>query len=651
MEGDTMTPQAAFINSTFHGQFVFTSRWIRPRRLGQQDIERMRAVYVRPEDGSFSTAVMAARETGAVILCAEPGTGRRISAVNVAVELGVTPEWLTLDEENVQASLYAEKRRAYLLNLQDTEQDLIPAVGRAVPDYVARLREAGSYLIVVAADQERKALDLVAGLAMVKLTAGDATRVFEAYLTVRHEYPRERAEAWATHVRIAGVLADASPADAVSLAEHVYESGHRTPENDAVEEVLSAYWNWEKDLSAWFQRTGSLEDGYKRALLLSVAALEGGPPERVFDAADRLCALTGTSYLPGRGLIGPGIAQHLDEVGADRDEEGLIHFTRYRYGAAVLDYVWQDRPFFHNQLVTWLRELPDERPAEVIFNLALRDGRPELVLETVQEWAADAADRAAMLLTAGAMSDSLGRAVRDRMYRWARQPGQEREPLHLVIAEVCGGQMAEEGFDRAALTRLRNLARFGSESVRKAVVDAITRLATRPRLLVRVLTEIIGWIQGAEPARSTGLRAFAALAAHRLDDGRLLLLRDSGRDERQIGLIADGWRMSLRDPDTAGLAKTAAVAWLEHAVSGAADSGVVRTVLLAACRTSRDTSMFIRLVWHWANSAPLDGVDREGFCVELSREIAELDPLTPGITPMGAYGREEVTSGAPRLAE
>jgi hypothetical protein len=654
MEVDVMSPQAAFINSTFHGQFVFTSRWIRPRRLDREDIERIRAVYVPPADGTFSRIVMAARGTGAVLLCAEPGNGRRITAVNVALELGVTPEWLALDEENVQASLYAEKGRGYLLNLQDTAQHLIPTVGTAVPDYVARLREVGSYLIVIATEQERKALDLVADLAVERLTACPAEQVFEAYLHVRHKYPREMAGHWAAHDRIADVLTGASPADAVSLAEHVYESGHETPTDDAVGEVLAAYSNWEKDLVRWFQETVSPDDGYKRALLLSIAALEGESPERIFGAADELCTRTSTPYLPGRGLIGPGITQHLNNVQATRDENGLIRFTRYRYGAAVLNHIWQDRPFFQNDLVAWLRALPGERPAEVIFSLALRDGRPDLVLKTVQEWVTDPAGRAraVTLLEAGAMNDTLGRAVRERMYEWARTPG--REPLHMVIAAVCGGQMIEEGFDRVALTRLRNLVRFGSEAVQSAVVDVITRLAARlvdrPRLLARVLAEITGWMQGTEPARRTGVRAFAALARERHAD-RLLLLSDASQDERRISLLAEGWRTSLRHPDLAGLVKPAAVDWLEHAVSGAPDSDVVRAVLLAACRTSRDTSLFIRLVWHWANSAPRDGVDRETFCVELSREIAEHDPLTPGIAPPAMYAREEVADGVPRLVE
>ncbi|MEU8394077.1 hypothetical protein AB0C28_02725 [Nonomuraea sp. NPDC048892] len=633
------SPQAAFVNSTFHGQFVFTGKWIQPRRLSQQDIKRMRAVYVKPQENIFSRAVAAARETGAVVLCAEPGTGRRITAVNVAIELDATPEWLTLDEENVHASLYVEQRRAYLLNLRDTGSNLIPLVGKEVPDYVARLREAGSYLIVLATVEERKALDLVSDLAIVKLEASDPRQVFTAYLTKRHGYPQEHAEQWETHNRIADVLISTSPASAVSLAEDVHESGHREPEDSAVEEVLAAFWNWEKQLKDWFSSTVKPEDGYKRALLLSVAALEGAPPAEVFDAADQLCEATGTPYLPGRGLVGPGIAQHLDDVGARRDEEGLVHFTRHRYGTAVLDHVWKDRPFFQKQLVTWISDLPEARPAEVIFDLAVRYGQPELVLDTVQKWAADSVDRSALLLTAAAMSDKLGPAVRGKMYAWARQTGQEA--LQLVVAEVCGGHMADE-FDRVALTRLRNLVRFGTERVRAAVVTAMLKLAGRPRLRARVLSEIGEWVAGVEPARTTGLRTFVALAGTRLDDGRLLLLPASTRDETLIDLIASGWRLSLRDPEIASEAKNAVVVWLEDAIRGTADADVVRAVLLAACRSSVDTGMFVRLVWHWAYSTSRDDLDREGFCVELSRQIGQRDPLTPGITPLSEYSRQEV---------
>ncbi|MFI6899701.1 hypothetical protein ACIBKY_00500 [Nonomuraea sp. NPDC050394] len=628
--------KAAFVDSVFHGDLTFNlGKLIPSRRLGPEEISRMRAIYV-PRGDILSRAVAAARETGLVVLCANPGNGRRITAVNVAAALELTPEWLVIDEEDVHASLHCKKRRTYLLNLQESAPEVLPALGRELAGYVARLREAGSCLVVVATEHELGTLDLAVHPEIVKLRASDPREVFLAHLARRRS--REESQAWAADDQINRILADASPQDAVRLTEHVHESGNRVPQ-EGVQEVLAAYYNWEKELESWFTITQATEQGYRRALLLSVAAMEGSSVTKVFAAADMLCAAVGIPYLPGRGLIGPGVDTHLQDVDA-KYVNGQVKFTRPRYGVAVLDHVWEDRPFFKDHLTDWLRELRDDQPSTILLRLAMRHGLPDLVLETVQQWSRQDPERAVRMLTIAAMSDELGRAIRSRMYAWARNGNQES--LHLVVAAVCGGPLAD-AFDRIAFTRLKHLAGRDSEQVEAAVIDALAKLVTRPRLRVPTAVEIVKWAESAGRARRTGLRAFVKLAALCSPEGRLVLMPYSTREETLIDTLADGWRATLRDHESADTAKKVAVAWLEEAVRGDTDGEVICQILAKAVRSSMDVGVLAPLIWHWARTAPDDGVDRESLCIALMRRIGEADRLTSDISLLSAYDVEETT--------
>lgn len=628
--------KTAFIESVFHGDLTFNlGKLIPSRRLGPEEISRMRAVYV-PRGDTLSRAVVAARDTGAVVLCAHPGNGRRITAVNVAAGLELSPEWLVIDEDDVRASLHCKKRRTYLLNLQESAPEVLPALGRELAGYIMRLREAGSCLVVLATEHELGTLDLAVQPEILKLRASDPREVFLAHLARWRS--REECQAWAADDRIGGILSGASSQDAVRLTEHVHESGHRTPQ-EGIQEVLAAYHNWEKELRSWFETTQAPEQGYRRALLLSVAAMEGSSVTKVFAAADMLCAAVGIPYPLGRGLIGPGVNAHLQDVDA-KYVNGQVKFTRPRYGVAVLDHVWEDRPFFKDHLTDWLRELRDDQPAAILRRLAMRHGLPDLVLETVQKWSGQDPERAVRMLTVAAMSDELGRAVRSRMYVWARNGNQES--LHLVVAAVCGGPLAD-AFDRIAFTRLKHLAGRDSERVEVSVLDALARLVTRPRLRVPTVMEVVKWVEAAGRARRTGLRAFVKLAALRSPEGRLVLMPHSTREETLIDTLADGWRATLRDPESADTAKKAAVVWLEEAVRGDADGEVICQVLAKTCRSSMDVGVLAPLIWHWARTTPDDDVNRESLCIELMRRIGEADSLTSGISLLSTYDVEETT--------
>ncbi|MEU8102781.1 hypothetical protein AB0C18_03530 [Nonomuraea muscovyensis] len=582
-----------------------------------------------PDSGTLERAVIAARERGAVVLCAEPGSGRRITAVSVAADLGLVPEWLTIDQidqDDVRAGMQREAGKAYLLNLQESDPDVLPAVGRELGDYITRLREVGSCLVVLATGQELSALDLAVVPEIVKLRPSDRRRVFLAHL--EQWFSPDEASAWVHDQRVGAALDDASTQDAVTLAEHVHESGHRAPHLGA-DEVLAAYHHWETELKGWFSATQEPGHGYRRALLLAVAALEGAPVGRVFSAADRLCEAVGIDHPPGRGLTGPGIRTHLQQVNATC-ADGAAVFERPRYGSAVLDHVWADRPNFQEHLTTWLRGLDDDRPAEILLRLAMDNRLPDLVVGTVEEWAGRNPDRAAGMLTAAAMSDELGRALRGKMYQWAKTG--PNEALLVVVAMVCGGPLADT-FDRIAFTRLKHLAGRRLQRVDAAVLAVLAELVTRPRLRARTIAEVVKWAESGGRAQAAATDAFLHLSSLRTANGSLVLVPESTREASLITTLADGWRAVLRAPERTAEAKRVAVEWLEDVAQGRANGDVICQVFPRACRSSMDTGLLTRLVWHWSQFAPDDGVDREGLCVQLMRRIGESDRLTPGLSP------------------
>ncbi|MFF3664561.1 hypothetical protein [Microtetraspora malaysiensis] len=622
--------QSAFVNSVVNGDLYFHSgKLLQAHRLDPEDVRRLRDLYV-PHGDTLERAALAARERGLVVLCGDPGSGRFITAVNVAADLGLEARRLVVDDDE-PLTPPGGRQRGYVLNLRDSGRDLA-LVGRELPGFVARLRETGSCLVVLATDHELTRLDLTVPPEVVRVRPSDPRQVFQAYLA--QWLSAEETRAWASDSEILGVLTGSSPQVAVRLAGCVWESGHLAPQA-GVGEVLAAFRNWRAELTGWFKATEEARDGYRRALLLAVAALEGSPVTDVFAAAELLCATSAIDYLPGKGLIGPGITEHLDGVDASR-VDGQVRFRHPGYGTAVFDHVWEERPFFRQRLVDWLTGLRADRPVTVLLDLATRNGQAELVLKAVEKWSQQDQPWAADVLGAAAMSVEIGREVRRRMYDWATSG--RADAVLTVVAAVCGGPMADT-FDRVAFTRLRHLAGNPSGEVQDAVVRALTDLVRRPRLRLAALQEVVRWTEGSGRGAETGSRAFVDLAALRTPEGRPLLL-PAGDAEALTGVLADGWRAALRDPGVVEAAGRVAIGWLDDVAHGRVDEETVHGIFVRACRSSRDTATLMTLFCRWAFGGRGDDAGRERVCVELLRRIGAADTLTPGISPFGVHDGE-----------
>jgi hypothetical protein len=452
--------------------------------------------------------------------------------------------------------------------------------------------------------------------------------------------PRARAavDGWSREPRITECLAGAAPADAFRLASLVIDVVAGNHGGDDVTEVLAAYGDWEEDLRKWDQAAGEEEDAAdRRATLLAVAALETAPAEVIFQAARRLMSVAGLDRPEGSGLAGPGVEEKLGQVGAVVDPRSGVTFNRTDYARAVLDRVWTDRPHLRPTLTGWLTSVHEdvpaadgERAATALLELAERHGAADPVFRLATGWAAKGRGaQAAPILSTAALSLTIGRATRRRLYEWATTPSAATD-LQLLVVHVCAGELAVS-YPGISLTRLRHLANRDVPEVRRAVVDAVHGLAAGDRMDFQLEREVSRWVSAGEPARAlTGLQAFLALARLRAPAGRVLILsRALGRDGTDI--LSECWREAFRDGRTRHEADAAAATWLDAALHGQEPRDLVVRVLTGACRKSADAALMAPMIveWHRRDAGP-GAPDRSQVQAELFEALFRNDGLTPG---------------------
>jgi hypothetical protein len=601
------------------------------RALNAQTVRRLQDVHVATQQSSAAGVVL--EERGAVALVGEPGTGRWITGIAVLAGLGLTPRTVVLDQEDLRRSLDVESGHGYLLDLEESRDQLNTAVGFWVGDLAVRLRGMGSCLVVRARERDWNALALDEhALRPIMMTGPEPVEVFESHL--KDLAGSFVATDWARRASIVQQLAGARLPEAVRLARIVHDvrlAG--IPEPRQLDAVLAAYANWADELGQWFHDTKEVGQGYRRALLLATAALEGAPAPIVCAAADKLSELVELPLEPGGALVGPDLKALVTEADAEL-REGRVCFTRPSYAESVLDHVWRERPHLRTVLGHWLIELldpndlPTARAARSLTALAIRQSESELIISAAAKWAKSPGLRevAVGALTAAAMSEQVGRDVRRRMYDWARTA--PHVELHLAVAQVCAGQLAQ-AFPQIALTRLRHLAVRNDDRVRGAAVEALAVLTCDDRLRGAVLREVAGWVRGDEPRRSTGRRAFLRLAELRDEVGHIVLLRDDHLDA-----LTAMWRHVLRHQQPHSAGQDLAVTWLEAAAQGHAPPKTVIEVFAATCESSLDLGILTKVVGRWLQtSEDLTQIPRNEIGLELLRRAQEHDLLGAPIIP------------------
>jgi hypothetical protein len=635
-----------------HNTTYVTSK-VRTSVLDPNAVAYLRAVFAPPE--SWPGALDKLQRHQAVALVGEPGSGRFIAAVNLLAQAETTPHRLLLDPDDLDRQLFLEPGHGYLLDLDELTGTSVQ-ITQVLDRFRRVLRKAGNPLVVLAKPDTAEAINLDWRDLTTAWQAARPIPVFGQTLSCLLD--PDQAANWQEYPPLRSALAEASPSDAARMAHLVRDvvrlAGTAASSEQVGDEVLAAYRNWTDELRTWDEKTKGEPDAEdRRAFLIATAALEGQPAESILAATALLLSSAGMTDSPGRGLAGPGLQDRLRVVHASGDSQAVT-FIRPAYGAAVLDWVWADRPQLRRTLWEWLQTAtvnldPPAAQATSRTLLALaqrhRDALP--LLKAADDWAiTPRAPLASALLAEAATSEELGRAVRRRLYEWATQAGQS-VAVHQLVAEVCSGDLADN-YPMIALTRLRHLAARQPEQVRQAVISAVGELAKRPPLHDQVLRAIVDWTQDTDLTRaSTGRLGFLELASLLDDTGHLLLL--PGRsDDGWLSLLATGWLAAFRAEDTRAKAGEVAATWLEASSQQQAPRPLVLQALTGACRNSVDVASISQVAWQWArNSSGPSLLPRE----EIHREFLDRAFTRIGFDTLPATTRPSTSQEVTRATD
>lgn len=594
--------------------------------IDQKEVERSQTTFVDHPQVAEATAAL--QNQSAITLLGRPGCGRRTTGTVLLARRSAVVERVVLDAEDLGRQLETTQGHGYLLDLDEDRDQLTPKTGAWIGRLVAQLRAMNSCLVVRAHERSWRALGLSNdALHAIHLTSPPALSVFRRHLAAMTSEPA--AEDWEQREPICRHLAAATPPDGVRMAHIVAKTiPAQISVDQQLNQVISEYTNWAAELAAWFQKTTGPGHGYKRALLLAAAALEGAPASTVFTAADGLARIVELPREPGGPLAGADASELVRQIEAELKDRS-IRFPRPAYAASVLDHVWHQRPQLHKDLREWLAAVPasgdedSECAAEALTMLAIRQHDASLISGAARRWAEEAASRrdlAVTELTRAALSDEIGRDVRRQLYDWARTS--VGEPTQLTVAEVCRGPLARQ-YPQIALTRLRNLVLRTNVIVRESVFESLAALVRDPALYSTVTSEVARWVNEDEPRRSAGLQAFQRLATPG-EDGQVAILPGVG--EPNLDLLADLWRVALRDGKQAGAAARLASRWLDVAARDQAPREPVVEILARSCKSSIDAGRISFIAFAEVGPSDSDPA-RYDIATELVQRAWERDPV------------------------
>ncbi|WP_318218765.1 hypothetical protein [Streptomyces sp. SCL15-6] len=579
--GNSQVTQVAGDYEEHHHRYVRGWEYLRGARVDDAEMDLVDNAFVDPPgpNGTGQVAAAASRLTRPydrnqiLVICAEAGAGRRTAALRVLRNAKVPRDkilWLLLDwdQPRTEQIPYTENH-GFVLDLTGY-RTLTEDFYTGLADY-QKDAEANSAFLVILADPGAWNPGTLTAAPSVPLVRPPAPQVAKAHLA----YLSAGREDWLNSPPLDTLLAPAAPAaDAAHLARLIA----RAKGNDRAA-VKEEFTDWHDHLENWFDKHSQEGDLRERALLLAAALLEGVPADVVLAAADRLFTEVGGQLPPGGALAGRDLGKRLESIHARQVAGEGISLEAEQHGlpAAVLKYVWQQRPQLRPVLLEWASQIsaPNgiavrhlRRIADCLVQLSLLPGGAT-VRSVASTWIET--DRIAHrqlaieILETMALHPVTGVATRKQLYDWAHQKTTSKELIR-AVGEICAGQLGRK-YPRVALTRLRLLATRGDDDSLQAVTDAVRTLAAAPEQHTLVLSEIIGWAESADTKlRMAGTSTFLALAE--VGDIHLLLPgeQESADDlrARPTGqLFVRGWRAALQEPAIAEAAHARLASWLD----------------------------------------------------------------------------------------
>jgi hypothetical protein len=508
--------------------------------LGPDYVRRVQQTYVERsfEAGrdtlNLTEVVERLRVRSSITLIGPPGTGRRTAAIAVLGGLGVRlaeiPSWDPGQPgQFTVADLPAEPDTGYLFVHPDNEVANVD-LGNELRSYEEKLYQIQSFLVFVATETAWQAAGRTYSEGVLTVGSPDGQALLD--MSVRSRDPHRDLTPVLAAPRISSIAASAAPRDVIRLGDLVVDTPvdpkwNLDSESDLeklIDEITSGYQEWTNQITLWLKQHS---EAHERLFLIAAAVLEGSPASLILRYAEELRQLLLDEVQPRRhSITAPGVRELAEIVGADLlVPDNRLRFRRPAYAAAVIDYLLADRSdAFRVTVSEWLAKAPKinrqgeaavvaDLVAATVLDVVRRRGDITFAIPVVNTWAAPRSLRQVLvpLLTAVALSNEAGAAMRARLNRWATKS--KSQPLCEVVADVCTGDLADT-YPHIALTRINNLAVRASGPLVDIVVESVIKLWDRDAMRRDVLQYIVAWLGDRDaPAFVVGTQVLAALGA------------------------------------------------------------------------------------------------------------------------------------------
>ncbi|WP_241561843.1 MULTISPECIES: hypothetical protein [unclassified Streptomyces] len=575
-------------------------------------------VYAEPrhEDrlapSSFQQALEALRAAGSVLVISRPpNSSRTFTAYALFAHLldeGVIAEVRPLpfggSKHFPTRRLPHDRHCGYLLELPPDEDDFAveDSFGANLNKLVERLQRRNCRLIVLTRpEQWRRISHGAPDRVAPELGTVDPRDIAKRWLLGQE--PDFPADQWLDHPDIKPLLTGQAPTDVINLV-HLMLEEHRVAKSAAADasdpaqalkqqrngsrrltfeeqvvNVAAAHSNWEDALYMWHEPEERSRTSFERNFLLAAAVLRGDPVGHVYASAAKLTEQLDSTKVEVDGQREPGVIAMTRAIGAEREHDGTLRFTRPHWDDAVIEYFWNDRPLARTTFLNWLAQAPvlDTSTSREALEIISRDGRLALAervgqfalqwavrhrrqtpLERIaEEWYKHGTTRelwqlAVKLLDSAAIHAASAPYIHSMLLAWSNR---SQPHLQRAVVEVCTGAFGRRHTAKA-LRRLRNVAAQGRPDVLDVLREAVRVLWEDATVRQMLFGYVVGWCKSDTTSQTVGHRTFTALALNSPPGATglpplLQAMFEESLDEEDSfrptvqGLVA-GWRTLLR---------------------------------------------------------------------------------------------------------
>ncbi|MCH6159157.1 hypothetical protein [Streptomyces marispadix] len=567
-----------------------------PRLVAGDAVRHLKQRFVDP--GGLNEGRRLLERSHVALLAADPGCGARSAAKILLWELPHGQErfveLLDQSEEEGGSSQalnpeHVKDGAPHLLDLTRARRDRYPVLMQDLSSLRVTVREKAARLAVVLSPEHRDLLSEELADLVVEIQRPRESDVLRRHLLVDGGI-RPDSEDLAVG-ELSAFLASSSMGEISELARHVC-SARSTSKGTHFKSWLDTALSAMRPKDADVDKLIADQTGPERALLLSVAFLEGASSQAIYGAANRLLKLTNHPVEHAPPLQHQPLAARLKRIQASAEGDwGRVRFDTTTFADAVRSYFWDNFPQLRDELTSWVRGaalFPHVEREDILglvqryAHLCLRTGLPEQLTALAEQWTKESATQAQLSMAARALGEGVihprhGSHFRREIYKWSRDGSLPRGRASVLIG-VCSEALSVD-FPQQALVRLHHVSHSADPQVRKIAREALTRITDSDdhlygHLLDRLLDRVRADFEG---KGSQDIGTFLDVA----DPGRLL--------EHAVGQarLTELWAAALSSRGGAELRPTLH-SWLDHAASRAGPVSPIVSVLAQAC--ARDGS-------------------------------------------------------------